>query len=577
MQQLLHVLAGLLVLTLAAAQDGLPDIKEEVDPSIRWLRSTQDPKTGAYGGGVEGTAWTLKAMAESPRRYTSLDGAFVRDALSYLLARQAASGAIADADATGAARQRQTQLAASALFPLLSEDTKDAYARALRWLGENGVSDPQAGLPSYATDKPDALARATKLLAERKGEPFWDGPAGRVLETARAVCELSAYAKLLAPPKATYEDAQALPAYSAAQAAEVDAAMARGARFLLQAADEGKWGAPGQPDAGLTAMVVGALQSLPEPRPADVQAVIDADLDWLAGLQHEDGSIHQGRLANYTTSAVILALALSSEPAHAAVVARARDYLVALQADEGEGYSEGDRYYGGIGYGGDERPDLSNLQMALEALVASGLDQDHAAFQRSIKFLERCQNRSESNDVRIEGGDVVILPGDDGGAGYMPGDSKAGFEVRVEGGKTVRIPRSYGSMTYAMLKSFVFAGLDKDDERVQACWSWLCKNYTLDVNPGFEHTSDPRAPYQGLFYYFHSMARALNVFGEDVVTDGAGRQHAWRSQLSGRLLAMQSKIDGSWVNLNAPRWWEGNPVLATSYALLALREARPRD
>jgi squalene-hopene/tetraprenyl-beta-curcumene cyclase len=258
-------------------------------------------------------------------------------------------------------------------------------------------------------------------------------------------------------------------------------------------------------------------------------------------------------------------------------VARARDYLVALQADEGEGYSEGDRYYGGIGYGGDERPDLSNLQMALEALVASGLDQDHAAFQRSIKFLERCQNRSESNDVRIEGGDVVILPGDDGGAGYMPGDSKAGFEVRVEGGKTVRIPRSYGSMTYAMLKSFVFAGLDKDDERVQACWSWLCKNYTLDVNPGFEHTSDPRAPYQGLFYYFHSMARALNVFGEDVVTDGAGRQHAWRSQLSGRLLAMQSKIDGSWVNLNAPRWWEGNPVLATSYALLALREARPRD
>ena len=40
-------------------------------------------------------------------------------------------------------------------------------------------------------------------------------------------------------------------------------------------------------------------------------------------------------------------------------------------------------------------------------------------------------------------------------------------------------------------------------------------------------------------------------------------------------MAMQSPEDGSWVNHNAPRWWEGNPVLATSYALLTLGAALP--
>ena len=37
---------------------------------------------------------------------------------------------------------------------------------------------------------------------------------------------------------------------------------------------------------------------------------------------------------------------------------------------------------------------------------------------------------------------------------------------------------------------------------------------------------------------------------------------------------MQSKIDGSWVNENASRWWEGNPVLATAYVMLTLAETK---
>ena len=319
-------------------------------------------------------------------------------------------------------------------------------------------------------------------------------------------------------------------------------------------------------------MVTGALCAVPAPRPADVQETIDGALAWLVGLQNEDGSIHDGKLANYNTSAAILALARSGDPRHAGVITRARDFLVGLQADEGEGYSTDHHYYGGIGYGGDERPDLSNLQMALEALSVSGLESDHEAFQRAMVFLQRCQNRSESNDVSLAEGGVVMVSGDDGGGTYMPGNSKAGSLELADG---TAVARSYGSMSYALLKGYVFAGLERDDPRVQALWDWLQANYTLDVNPGFEFASNPTAAYQGLFYYFHTMAKALDLYGVDTITDGEGVQHAWRSELAGRVISMQSRIDGSWINENAPRWWEGNPLLATSYAMLTLDSASP--
>ena len=138
------------------------------------------------------------------------------------------------------------------------------------------------------------------------------------------------------------------------------------------------------------------------------------------------------------------------------------------------------------------------------------------------------------------------------------------------------MPRSYGSMTYALFKCYVLAGLDREDPRVQAAWKWLGDHWTLDLNPGFELSRDPTAPYQGLFYYYQSMARALEVSGEDTIVDGEGRPHAWRQELAARLVSLQSRVDGSWINQNAPRWWEGNPVLATSYALSTLGSCRPR-
>lgn len=552
--------------TTAPPQGGdLANLKEEVDVSVRWLRSTQNPETGAYGGGVEGTAWTLFALARSPRKYTRDDGPFVKKGLDFLLAAQAEDGAIADPDASPKNKLTQTQAAAAALSVHVAPETAAALGKAAVWLAAHGVESPEMD-EIEIPEKPEKLG--LELLSKRKPDGSFDGPRGAVIETSRAIVGLSAVKKELQPEPKAEARTTALPRFTAATRAEIDASVLRGARFLLMAGPGARWGAPGQPDVGITALVVSGLQAVPEPRPSDIQAAIDDAQAWIASHQKEDGAIHQGQLANYVTSASVMALA--PNPKYKETVMKARDWIVGLQADEGEGYSEGDLYYGGIGYGGDERPDLSNLQMALEALVAAGETSDSKSIQNALKYLERCQNRSESNDVSITRDGIVIKAGDDGGGYYAPDESKAGFVELSDGTK---VPRSYGSMSYALLKGFVFAGLTKEDPRVAAVFQWISDHYTLDVNPGFPESAGPVAPYQGLFYYFHTMGKALDILGVDVITDADGVEHDWRAELAGRLISMQAK-DGSWVNENAPRWWEGNPLLATSYALETLAATR---
>lgn len=547
------------------------DLGREIDPSLRWLRYAQDVETGAYGASVETTAWTLRAMIQSPRKYQRLDGPFVERALQYLVGRQQADGSISDANAAGADIVRQTRAATGALALHADDTTKAAFQKAMTFLAKNGGEAPPFEDPALPEAKDALTARVTELIAKRAKDGAWDGPLGKVGETARNVNVLIRAGAVLKPTPPTPGVLKALAPAEAADAAKIAAAIDRGSRYLAAQGDNGKFGAQGKPDAGLTAMAIGGLIAAPVPRSKEVQSAIDAGVAWLISLQKPDGSIHDGKNANYTTSAVILALVRNGNPEHKAAIQKARDWLIGLQVEETDGYSADDPYYGGIGYGSGERPDLSNLQFALEALNASGLPKDDAAFQRALKFLQRCQNRSESNDVRIPDGEKVVVSGDDGGAAYLPGQSVAGT-IEIEGGK--KVPRSYGSMTYALLKGYIFAGLPKDDPRMKAAWGWISKNWTLDVNPGFQAGPDPTAAYQGLFYYFHTMAKALDLYGSETVVDAQGKEHAWRAELAGRVLGLMRKTDGAWINENSSRWQEGNPVLGTSYALLTLELTR---
>jgi len=184
-------------------------------------------------------------------------------------------------------------------------------------------------------------------------------------------------------------------------------------------------------------------------------------------------------------------------------------------------------------------------------------------WKKAIEFLQRCQNLPASNDqpwaknARKE---------DLGGFVYMPGLSMADEEPPKDNKTPLR---SYGSMTYAGLKSFIYAELKKDDPRVKAAMEWLKHNYTLNENPGM-------GP-QGLYYYLQTVAKALTVYGDDTFTDAAGKTHDWRYEMLKKFISLQ-KIDkdgGYWVNENN-RWFESDPVLCTSYSLIALEILQDR-
>jgi squalene-hopene/tetraprenyl-beta-curcumene cyclase len=241
----------------------------------------------------------------------------------------------------------------------------------------------------------------------------------------------------------------------------------------------------------------------------------------------------------------MFALAATNNAKYNDVIAAAQRFLSAHQIDEGEGYDRSHRYYGGIGYGGDERPDLSNQYLALEGLRASALDPKDPVWERAIVFLARCQNRSESNDQP--------WAANDGGFTYMPGWSPHGGTG------------SYGGMTHAGLISLLFAGVDKQDPRIQSAWKWIAANYDLEENPGVSGR-------HGLFYYYEAFAKTMFAMGKPVIKDGSGADRNWRNDLVAKLVSMQAQ-DGSWVNPYSSQWWENLKELITARGVIALNLA----
>ena len=337
----------------------------------------------------------------------------------------------------------------------------------------------------------------------------------------------------------------------------IRAAIERASAYLIkqgQTAD-GSFSAPNGP--AVTALAVTAL--VKSGTPADAPAV-KKGLDYLLGFQQTDGGIHPpGSFAsNYETSIALVALATcNGDGRYDAQIKSARAFVTGLQWDDGEGKGVDDPAYGGAGYGKKNRPDLSNTSFLIEALRSAGTSPEDPAIQRALVFVSRTQNlEGPHNSLSF------ASKNPDGGFYYTPAAGGESFAGKTpEGGL-----RSYGSMTYAGLKSMIFAGLTKDDPRVKAAVEWLAKHYTFTENPGMGDA--------GLYYYFQTAAKALDTLGEETFTDATGVVHVWRSELSDAIIARQQP-DGSWINTN-PRWLESDPNLVTSYTLLALASCLPK-
>jgi len=332
----------------------------------------------------------------------------------------------------------------------------------------------------------------------------------------------------------------------------VDQMVDRAVQYLRTTgqADDGSFSKEASP--AITSLVTAAL--IKSGRPVEDPMVAKA-LKFIEGYVREDGGIHQdGSLyRNYETCLAILALAEANKDGrYEKAIANANNFVRGIQVGADGKIAKSAPEWGGQGYGKHKRPDLSNTSFFIDALVASGAAEDDAAIQAALVFVSRTQNlESEHNTTEF------ATKIEDGGFYYTPaagGTSQAG--KTANGGL-----RSYASMTYAGLKSMVYAGVDKDDQRVKAAMSWIKKHYNLSENPGMGA--------EGHFYYLHTFAKTLKALGVDEVEDAKGKTHNWRSELISEL-ARRQKRNGSWINTKSTRWLEADENLVTGYLLLSL-------
>jgi squalene-hopene/tetraprenyl-beta-curcumene cyclase len=349
---------------------------------------------------------------------------------------------------------------------------------------------------------------------------------------------------------------------------EIERAVERGVAWLIaqQNAETGAWSDATHP--ALSALPILAIIGDPNRDPkAPLPEAVNKGYDYLLSTRQVDGGLYTKGLATYNTALAVTALSVSGQKEHLPVIAKARRLLINQQQDFDKRGATDNLLDGGIGYGGTyAHSDLSNTHLAIEALYYSKRALADTEFDESgefdldwdaaIEFVSRCQNSEET--MKKLGDTVGLRAEDKGGFVYFPGDTKSD-QIELGNGRVAL--RSYGSMSYAGLLSFIYAEMKESDPRVVAAREWLGKNYTVEENPGMKS--------QGLFYYYHTMAKALSTSRTGKIDLADGKKADWRQDLAVKLFDQQQP-DGSWINTGSNRWMEDNPVLVTAYALLAL-------
>lgn len=396
----------------------------------------------------------------------------------------------------------------------------------------------------------------------------WVSERSRVVGAA-CMAWVAAWAGPMLAAEAGTRASQEVPRATASRpsAEATQAAMDRAARFLVGAQNpSGWWSTVEQP--AVTALALTALCQEPSGRARREHASeINRGFDYLLSSARPDGSIYRVGLANYNTCLAVMALTASGDPQYLPAITRARRFIASTQIDFGQPGVVDNAFDGGVGYGSKyQHSDMNNTLAALEAMRASEealrWDTTRPAeppsdlnWKAVAAFLQGCQNLPGTNAAAW----VSTDPKDRGGFVYYPGHSMAGGVTNAQTGRVAL--RSYGSMSYGGLLSYIHAKVDRQDGRVQAVRRWLMEHYTLEENPGMGG--------QGYFYYLHLMTKALTALGEPELVLADGRRVDWRAEVTSRLVSLQ-RPDGSWAN-REPRWWEQDPVLVTSYALMTLQ------
>ncbi len=342
---------------------------------------------------------------------------------------------------------------------------------------------------------------------------------------------------------------------------EVIAAVNRALDWLAEhQKPNGAWSNENYP--ALTALPTRAFIASNHPRKEEV---VEKGIRFVRSCCQPDGGIYRhvqgvkgGGLSNYNTAICMMALHATGNPTFREDVLKARRFIAQSQLLTGD-----DVYRGGFGYDPKTDRPYTDLLNTYFSVVAMRETADAEEFRgkgekrvdidwgETIRYVSKLQNPPRSG------------PDQTGGFYYKPGESKAGTLTNEAG---VIVFRSFGSMTYAGLLALIYANVTREDVRVQSAFDWAARHWTLEENPGMGA--------QGLFFFYHVLTKSLTAYGADWIPRKNKEWIPWREELARKLVGCQ-KIDpktgaGYWVNTEN-RFWENDPVLVTSYCVLALQ------
>jgi hypothetical protein len=351
----------------------------------------------------------------------------------------------------------------------------------------------------------------------------------------------------------------------------IDRSLDDAVQFLLRhQASDGAWRSraygPLRDGPSLTGHVLPALGMLPGEPAADAHA---RGREYLLRLLDDQPPVLHFPV--YTLSGMARLLATPETEADAARREKVIELLRQRQLAEPLGWSPDDAPYGGWGYGialpgrpeqGPPWPALveSNLSAtmhAVEALRALGVPGDDPVFERSLSFVERCQNYSVPADEAF----------DDGGFYFCASDS-AKNKAGPAGVDRLGRPRfhSYGSMTADGIRALLACGLPAAHPRVGAGRTWLEQRVSVTRVPG-AFAPDREVLRDSYFYYYcASLARAMSALDAPELKTSDGTV-PWAEAMAAELLRRQN-VDGSWTNPFTDSR-EDDPLVATPFAVEA--------
>lgn len=291
----------------------------------------------------------------------------------------------------------------------------------------------------------------------------------------------------------------------------------------------GGWSVPQGPEAkgkpqlpAISSLVLNGMLMQPGISAA-TDNTVSKGVKYVLSFRQPDGGIYDGILPSYNTAISLSMLARVDTPEAKAAIAPAQQFLRDTQwgapinpgatvpggKEAPKPVTKDDPGFGGWGYGNRGRPDMSNTAFALQGLHDSGVASDDPAFQRALIFLQRLQMDGKVNDQAYakgsKQGGFVYAPGETAQT-MGQGNSWAGMiEESLDDGTRVSRLRCYGSVTYSGFKSYIYAGLTKDDPRVQNAKKWLMNHYNPVENPGMGTN--------GYYYYVLVMSRSLDALG----------------------------------------------------------------